>query len=100
MRHYENAAPGLLNVLKKNYWHRAIGTQQKVVVIQTLMNRYDVPSWSSWGRANRVKLGAWLLDCIMETSQWFYKEWRQEGRRRVNYVYPTPEFLKIKDQVM
>jgi len=100
MRHYEAKAPGLLNVLKKNYWHRSIGTQQKVVVIQTLMNRYEVEPWSTWGRSNRVKLGAWLLDCIMETSQWFYKDMRQEGRRRVNYVVPTPEFLEIKDQVM
>jgi DNA-directed RNA polymerase len=100
MRHYENSAPGLLNVLKKNYWHRSIGTHQKIVVIQTLMNRYDVEKWQSWGRANRVKLGAWLLDCIMETSGWFEKVWVQEGRRRVNYVIPTPEFNDIKDQVM
>ena len=100
MRHYETKAPGLLNILKKNYWHRSIGTQQKVTVIQTLMNRYDVEQWNSWGRSNRVKLGAWLLDCIMETSGWFYKDMRQEGRRRVNYVVPTPEFLDIKDQVM
>ena len=42
MRHYELKAPGLLNVLKENYWHRSIGTQQKIVVIQTLMNRYEV----------------------------------------------------------
>jgi len=100
MRHYEAKAPGLLNVLKKNYWHRSIGTQQKVVVIQTLMNRYKVEPWSTWGQSNRVKLGAWLLDCIMETSGWFYKDMRQEGRKRVNYVVPTPEFLEIKDQVM
>ena len=100
MRHYETKAPGLLNVLKKNYWHRSIGTQQKVVVIQTLMNRYGIDPWSTWGRANRVKLGAWLLDCIMQTSGWFYKDMRQEGRRRVNYVVPTPEFIAIKDQVM
>ena len=39
MRHYEREAPGLLKVLKDNYWHRSIGTQQKVTVIQTLMNR-------------------------------------------------------------
>ena len=100
MRHYELKAPGLLNVLKKNYWHRAIGTHQKIVVIQTLMNRYDVEKWQAWGRANRVRLGVWLLDCIMETSGWFYKDQRQEGRRRVNYIMPTPEFLSIKDQVM
>lgn len=100
MRHYESSAPGLLNVLKENYWHRSIGTQQKVVVIQTLMNRYNVDKWSAWGRANRVKLGAWLLDCIMETSGWFYKDTRQEGKRKVNYIMPTPEFMAIKDKVM
>ena len=100
MRHYENAAPGLLNVLKKNYWHKSIGTHQKIVVIQTLMNRYDVEQWTAWGRSNRVKLGAWLLDCIMETSGWFYKDMRQEGKRRVNYVVPTAEFMAIKDKVM
>ena len=100
MRHYETKAPGLLHTLKKNYWHRSIGTNQKIVVIQTLMNRYDVERWQAWGAANRVRLGAWLLDCIMETSGWFYKDMRIEGRRRVNYVIPTPEFLEIKDQVM
>jgi DNA-directed RNA polymerase len=100
MRHYEFHAPGLLDVLKKNYWHRSIGTHQKVVVIQTLMNRYDVQQWRTWGRANRVKLGGWLLECVMQASGWFTKEMRQAGRKRVNYVVPTPEFLSIKDQVM
>ena len=100
MRHYEASAPGLLNVLKKNYWHRSIGTQQKVVVIQTLMNRYGIEPWKSWGSSNRVKLGTWLLDCIMLTSGWFEKDMKREGRKRVNYIVPTPEFLEIKDEVM
>jgi DNA-directed RNA polymerase len=100
MRHYEAKAPGLLHTLKENYWHRSIGTDQKVVVIQTLMNRYGIQHWTSWGRANRIKLGTWLLDCIMSTSGWFYKDMRQQGRKRVNYIVPTPEFLAIKDQVM
>ena len=100
MRHYEKHAPGLLEVLKKNYWHRSIGTHQKIVVIQTLMNRYEVQQWKTWGRANRVQLGGWLLECVMQSSGWFTKDMRQEGRKRVNYVVPTPEFLSIKDQVM
>ncbi len=100
MRHYEKSAPGLLNVLKENYWHKSIGTHQKIVVIQTLMNRYDVPQWKTWGSSNRVKLGTWLLDCIMETSGWFYKDTRREGRRTPNYILPTPQFLTIKDKVM
>jgi DNA-directed RNA polymerase len=100
MRHYEANAPGLLNVLKDNYWHKHKGTQQKVTVIQTLMNRYGIEPWKTWGSANRVKLGAWLLDCVMKTSGWFYKEQRLQGRKRVNYIMPTPEFYEIKDQVM
>ena len=62
MRHYERKAPGLLSVLKQNYWHNSCGTQQKMVIIKTLMNRYDVKQWEAWGRPNRVKLGGWLLD--------------------------------------
>ena len=100
LRHYERCAPGLLETLKKNYWHRAIGTDQKVVVIQTLMNRYDVQQWSAWGRGNRVKLGGWLLDCVMQTSQWFDKEIIYKGTKKNSYVVPTAEFMAIKDQVM
>ena len=100
MRHYEACAPGLLNILKKNYWHRSIGTQQKITVIKTLMNRYKVKEWESWGQANRIRLGGWLLDCIMETSGWFEKDLRREGRQTTNYIVPTPEFIRIKDKVM
>jgi len=100
MRHYEREAPGLLNKLKENYWHRSCGTHQKLVIIRTLMNRYDVKEWQAWGRANRVKLGAWLLDCIINTSNWFTRYMKQEGRKRVNYIMPTPEFLEIKEQVI
>jgi DNA-directed RNA polymerase len=100
MRHYERTVPGLLNVLKENYWHKSIGTHQKVKVITTLMNRYDVEHWKAWGRANRVKLGGWLLDCICEATNWFMRDMRQEGRKRQNYIVPTPEFLEIKDEVI
>tara|TARA_R100001163_G_scaffold50652_2_gene38106 strand:- start:5728 stop:8067 length:2340 start_codon:yes stop_codon:yes gene_type:complete len=100
MRHYETNAPGLLHTLKENYWHRSIGTQQKIVVIRTLMNRYDVKQWDAWGRSNRIKLGGWLLDCIMQSSGWFTKDMQQEGNKRVHYVVPTPEFLERKDAVM
>ena len=73
IRHYEKVCPGLLNVLKKNYWHESAGTQQKVTVIRTLMQRYDVEHWDTWPRAIRVRLGGWLLGCIMNTSGWFTK---------------------------
>ena len=80
MRHYESNAPALLKTLKENYWHRAIGTQQKLTVIRTLMNRYNVKPWTPWSRSIRIKLGGWLLDCIMQASGWFYKQRMRTGR--------------------
>ena len=100
MRFYEENVPGLLHTIKENYFHRSIGTHQKVKVVTTLMNRYDVEHWEPWGRANRIKLGGWLLDCICEASHWFMRENRQEGRTTPAYIVPTPEFLSIKDEVL
>jgi DNA-directed RNA polymerase len=100
MRHYESCAPGLLHTIVKNYCHNAQGTQQKLTVIQTLMNRYDVKAWVPWGRPNRVKLGGWLLDCVIEVTHWFTKEMTQQGRKRKNYIVPTPEFMAMKDEIM
>jgi len=100
MRHYETNAPGLLNVLKENYWHKSTGTAYKIKKIQTLMNRYDVPQWQAWGKGNRVKLGGWLLSCVCDVSQWFQKEIRREGKKTTNYIVPTDQFMAIKDQVM
>ena len=100
MRHYERKVPGLLHTLKENYFHRSIGTHQKVKVITTLMHRYDVPHWKCWGIANRIKLGGWLLDCIIDASGWFTKELRREGRKTHTYIIPSTHFLSIKEEVM
>ena len=100
MRYYETNVPGLLHSLKENYWHKSIGTHQKVVVIRTLMNRCNVDHWKTWGRANRIRLGGWLLDCICMSSNWFMTEMQREGRKTRNVIVPTPEFIAIKDRVM
>ena len=100
MRHYERHAPGLLNILKANYWHRACGTHQKIVVIKTLMNRYEVKQWKAWHTSIKIKLGAWLLECIMKASNWFERIHIRQGRKNEVFVVPTAEFMDIKDEVM
>lgn len=100
MRHYEAVAPGLLQVLKKNYWHDSCGTKQRLTVIKTLMKRSDVQEWKPWGRVNRVKLGGWLLNCIMQVSGWFTKEAVRRGKKTISKIVPTEEFLAVKDAVM
>ena len=100
MQYYELVCPGLLKVIKDNYWHRACGTHQKLVVVRTLINRSDVKPWKAWQQDVRVKLGTWLLNCIIEPSGWFSLVRTKCGRHADNSVIPTPEFLKIKDEIM
>jgi len=100
MRHYEQTCPGLLHKIKEKYWHDSIGTHQKVTVVRTLTNRVDVDHWITWGSVKQAKLGGWLLDCLCQVSHWFTKQMRYEGKKRVNYIVPTPEFIDVKDQVM
>ena len=99
MRFYETTAPGLLNTLKKNYWHKACGTQQKVTIMRTLMNRHDI-TWKRWDDVVCVKLGGWLLDCIMECSGWFEKRLERLGKKTHTHIVPSAAFMDVKDQVM
>ena len=72
MRHYEREAPGLLKVLKDNYWHRSIGTQQKVTVIQTLMNRHEVEPWRNMGACHPYQVG-WLATGLHHGGVWLVR---------------------------
>ena len=100
LRHYEEVCPGLLRTLKDNYWHESAGTQQRITVIRTLMQRYDVEHWETWHRSVKVRLGAWLLDCIMNVSGWFTTATERRGKKTFNLIIPTPEFLEIKDRII
>ena len=65
-----------------------------------MMNRADnVEPWHPWGRVVRVKLGGWLLDCIIEVSGWFVKCAERRGRKTITSYYLRLAFA-IKDQVM
>ena len=49
MQYYERTCPGLLKIIRDNYWHHACGTQQKLVVVRTLINRSDVDALEDVG---------------------------------------------------
>ena len=100
MRYYESSAPGLLNLIKEKYWHSSMGTHQKLVVSRTMMNRVDVPPWKSWPPNINVKLGTWLLECVIKASGWFTIGMQYMGAKKITYVFPTDGFMAIKDKVM
>ena len=99
MRHYETVAPGLLRTIKENYWHSAIGTQQKLTDVRLMMNRAGI-EWKNWSAATRVRLGNVLVDCVLSSCNWFYVFKQRIGRKTTLYLMPTAEFLDIKDQIL
>ena len=95
LRWYEQVNPDYMQHIKKSFWHSACGTANKAKMAGILMGRKDI-NWPSWGNLTRVKLGGWLLDCVMAGTGWFDKCcWN-----RKNYVVPTAELLQIKDELM
>ena len=100
MRHYEREAPGLLNTIKKKYWHSSMGTHQKLTNTRRAMNKAEVPPWPKWAHTNNIKIGNWLLECIMIGTGWFTLELTRRGKQTNQYVTQTDEFNRIKDTVM
>lgn len=99
MRFYLKEDPDLLRKVKERYWHSAAGTQQRQRVTQLMMNRRNI-EWQRWSRIIRVKLGGWLIDCVLQESGWFMRDLRRHGNATTPYLVPTPEFLEIKEQLM
>lgn len=99
IRFYEQNHPELLQSIKRNYWHNAAGTEQRLRVTKLMMNRREI-EWNRWPSTSRIKLGGWLLDCILQISGWFYKDLRVIGKKTEVYLLPTPKYLEIKDSLM
>ena len=107
MRYYETEAPALLATLKKNYWHQARGTEYKRKCIQTTMHNLNVTPWIAWGKVTKIKVGTFLIDCLMESTKpkgaeegWFNKELRRKGRKTILVIVPTQLLIKHHDNIM
>lgn len=99
MRYYQRQAPGLLKVLKENYWHKSCGTQQKLTDVQIMMRRADI-DWVKWPNTVRIKLGNVLVDCVLKASGWFEPyHVLVKGKTKV-YLTPTAHFADIKDKII
>lgn len=100
MRHYHDEAPGLMRYIQEKYWHDSCGTQQKARLTKTLFNRSDAEPWQTWPVTMRVRIGTWLLDCVMISTGWFTKHLKRKNRKTYNIILPTEEFAHLKDSIM
>ena len=99
MRWYEEQVPGLLHVLKEQYWHESKGTAQRFSVMRLMMNRQGIV-WSKWQPDVRARLGGWLLDCVCTVSGWFEPMLQRIGRKTLKLVVPSAAFMDAKDEIM
>ena len=99
LRWYEAQDPDLMDRIRRSYWHSSCGTQQKVRVATTMMNRRDY-HWDNWGPVPRAKLGAWLLDCVMKATGWFDKHMTSRYGKRATLIVPSLQFAILKDELL
>ena len=99
LRAYAEADNDYLNTVKKFYWHRAVGTEQKFRVTQLMFNRKEI-AWKRWPREVTLKLGGWVADAICTESGWFIKTEVQVYRKTISRIVATPDFLEQRQDLM
>lgn len=100
MRHYEKTAPGLLNYVRKKYWHSAAGTWQKAKVAQLVMNQCSV-SWKTWPQGLKVRLGGWLLDKLMSCCNLVtINNVVIKSKKTLGLVLPSEELLSMRESII
>jgi DNA-directed RNA polymerase len=98
MRYYRDKNPELYQFIVKKYWHGSMGTRQKSVTTQTLINRKeDAFKWQSWPMQTRTKIGGWYADAICSITNWFQVK---RLHKSSNIFEPTALFIKYQDEIM
>ena len=99
IRYYERVAPGLMNYVVKKYWHSAAGTQQRYKDARIMLERNGY-HWTKWGPTTQVRLGNWLLDCILRQEPNLFETIIIRTNRKTNtYLIPTAYFADAKQQL-
>ena len=99
IRYYERVAPGLMNYVVKKYWHSAAGTQQRYKDARIMLERNGY-HWTKWAPVTRVRLGNWLLDCILKQEPNLFETVIFRTNRKTNtYLIPTAYFADAKQEL-
>ena len=64
------------------------------------MGHFGIDTWIPWSNTIHIKLGGYLLGCVMRSTKWFHECNKKIGRKTYSIVEPTPEFLQEKDELI
>ena len=99
IRYYERVAPGLMRYVVNKYWHAAAGTHQRYKDARIVLERKGY-HWTKWKPNVRVRLGNWLLDCILKQEPNLFEPLiLRNGRKTNTYLIPTAYFADAKQQL-
>ena len=100
LTYYETTGPELFETLKRNYWHDAKGTAYKRKCIQTLMHKRNITPWTSWDKPTKIKIGLWLLDCLLSSTGYFERHIVVKANKRYTTLIPTEKFIKYQEEIV
>ena len=96
---YHEQDKDLYKQIEKRF-HSSTGTRQKATVFKLQFNRVGL-EWPTWSQQEAVKVGAWLLDCLISETRWIEKHTIATGRRRHRTVMRySQEFLGLKGAIL
>lgn len=81
-------------------FHKSTGSRQKGTVYKLTFNREGI-EWKAWGCPVKVRVGAWLLDCVQRVTGWISTDLTGTGyKNRILKVNFSEEFMRFKDTIM
>lgn len=96
---YEETNKPEYDRIVRKYWKPTTGTEQRYVVMRTLMNRTET-IWDRWSRTQVSKVGQWLVTATIECTRWFEIKMRARQKKKVNFLEPSLLFYQMKEEVL
>ncbi len=99
-RWYEHVASADWKACKAKYFKPTTGTRQREVISKTIMKRRGY-EWERWSEPRVLQVGAFLLDCIAQTVNWFsFDKSGPQGKSSYHRIEISPELKNLKDHIM
>jgi DNA-directed RNA polymerase len=99
LTHYRTENPGLYKKVESN-WHSSKGNAYRVADMTRAMRKQSI-EWSYWSSVDLVKVGSFILSCLINATGWIYTETTNTAKyKRVTHARLTNEFLGVRDHIM
>ncbi len=82
------------------FFHKGTGFKQKATVFTRAFNKQAI-DWDRWSNTVNHKVGAWLITCLIESTGWLERRFKQvHGTRRKAVIGYTRDFIAQRDTIL